>query len=83
MTDFDDDEPLTPDEQRLLDLEFQLDEAFRQDPSIRTMNRVFRRFRTGRPEIDNELRGYIGFLYRFEEARPGLLVELRDSRCGL
>lgn len=80
MIDFDDvDDPLTPYEQVLLDLRFQLDEAFRQDPSIAAMNRVFRRLRTGRPEIDDELRDYIGFLYRFEEARPALLAEPRAN----
>ena len=83
MTDFDDDDkPLTPDEQRLLDLEFQLDEAFRQDPSIRAMNRVFRRLRTGRLEMDDELRSYIGLLYAFEQARPTLLAELKtEPKC--
>lgn len=75
----DDDAPLTPDEQVLLELQSQLEEAFRQDPSLAAMNRVFQRLRTGRPAIDDELRDYIGLLYRFEEARPTLLAERRAN----
>ncbi len=73
MNDFDDDEQL------LLDLRFQLDQAFREDPSIAAINRIFRRFRTGRPDIDDELRDYIGLLHAFEVAMPALLAELRAS----
>ncbi|UCC32258.1 MAG: hypothetical protein JSU86_08235 [Phycisphaerales bacterium] len=69
MTDFDDDQPLTSDEQLLSDLQFQLDEAFHRDPSIAAMNHIFRRLRTGTPKIDKELRNYIGLLYTFARLR--------------
>lgn len=63
------DEPLTAEERYLCNLQTRLDEAFRRDPSIGAMNRVYRELRTGGAEIDEALRGHIGLLYRFEEAR--------------
>lgn len=79
MTDFDDDDPLTADEQFLLDLAFQLEEAFDRDPSIGAMNHIFRRLCTGRPHIDDELRCYVGLLYTFAELRAS--IKRNEARC--
>ncbi len=69
--------PLTAEERPLHDIHLQLDEAFRQDSSIRAMNRAYRRFRTGDAETDQAIRDHIGMLYLLDRAKPALLEFLR------
>lgn len=73
------DDPLTPEEQRMLDIRFTLDEAFRRDPSIAAMNRVYRNLRTGDTETDRAIRDYIGMLYLLDRAKPALLKAMRQG----
>ncbi len=75
-----DDQQLTPHERLIFGLCLRLDSAFKRDPSVGAMNRVYRKIRTGQPEIDRELRDHIGLLYMFEEARPALLADARKQR---
>ena len=74
-----DNETLTPEKQRVLDIFFRLDEAFRRDPSIATMNRAYRRVRTGNAETDRIIRDHIGMLYLLDRAKPALLRALRQG----
>ena len=76
---------MTPEELRVLEIGFMLDEAFRQDASIRAMNRAYRRFRTGDPETDRAIRDHIGMLYMLERAKPTLLeaVQRRGAHEAL
>ncbi len=76
-----DDPPLTPHERLIFNLCLRLDRAFRRDPSVGAMNRAYRSIRTGKPEIDRELRDHIGLLYMFEEARPALLAAARKRNA--
>lgn len=73
-----DEDPLTPEEQRVLEIVFMLDEAFRRDPSIAAMNRVYRQFLTGNAETDRAIRDHIGMLYLLDRARPALLKAMRE-----
>jgi len=75
----DDEDPLTPEEQKILEIRFMLDEAFRRDPSIGAMNRVYRKLRTGDAETDRAIRDHIGMLYLLDRARPALLKAMRQS----
>jgi hypothetical protein len=74
-----DEDPLTLEEQRLLEISSMLDEAFRRDPSIGAMNRAYRAFRTGDADIDRAIRDHIGLLYLFERARPAPLRAAREG----
>jgi hypothetical protein len=74
-----DDDPLTPEEQRMLEIRFRLDEAFRHDPSIAAMNRVYRKLRTGDAETDRIIRDHIGMLYLLDRAKSVLLKALRQG----
>ena len=74
-----DDDPLTPEEQRVVEIVFMLDEAFRRDPSIGAMNRVYRKLRTGDAETDRTIRDHIGMLYLLDRAKPALLEALRQG----
>jgi hypothetical protein len=74
-----DEQTLTPEEQRVLEIVFMLDEAFRRDPSIGAMNRVYRKLRTGDAETDRTIRDHIGMLYLLDRARPALLKAMREG----
>ncbi|GFO81516.1 MAG: hypothetical protein A49_11430 [Methyloceanibacter sp.] len=74
-----DDDPLTPGGQRLLEIRFMLDEAFRRDPSIAAMNRAYRRVHTGDAETDRAIRDHIGMLYLLDRAKPALLRARRQG----
>jgi hypothetical protein len=74
-----DDDPLKPEEQWVLEIVFMLDEAFRRDPSIGAMNRVYRRVRTGDAETDRTIRDHIGRLYLLDRAKPALLKAMRQG----
>ena len=77
-----DNETPTPEEQRVLDIFFMLDEAFRRDPSIGAMNRAYRRVRTGDAETDRAIRDHIGMLYLLDRAKPALLQAMRRVGMG-
>jgi len=77
-----DDQQLTPHERLIFGLCLRLDSAFKRDPSVGAMNRVYRKIRTGLLEIDRELRDHIGLLYMFEEARPALLADARREQAA-
>jgi len=77
-----DDPQLTPHERLIFALCLRLDRAFKRDPSVGAMNRAYRKLRTGKPEIDRELRDHIGLLYMFEEARPALLADARRKQAA-
>jgi hypothetical protein len=72
-----DNHPITPEEQRMLEIRFRLDEAFRRDPSIGAMNRRYRKLRTGDAETDRAIRDHIGILYLLKRAKPALLQAIR------
>jgi len=72
-----DDDTLTPEDQRMLEIRIMLDEAFRRDPSIAAMNRAYRRFRTGDAGTDRIIRDHIGMLYLLDRAKPALLKAMR------
>jgi hypothetical protein len=74
-----DDDPMTPEEQRMLEIRFMLHEAFRCDPSIGAMNRAYRKLRTGDAETDRAIRDHIGMLYLLERAKPALLQAMREG----
>ena len=74
-----DEDPLTPEERRMLEIRFKLDAAFRRDPSIGAMNRVYRKLRTGDTETDRAIRDHIGMLYLLDRAKPALLQTLRKG----
>ncbi len=74
-----DDDPITPKEQRILEIGFMLDRAFRRDPSIAAMNRAYRRYRTGDAETDRAIRDHIGMLYRLDRAKPALPKAMREG----
>lgn len=74
-----DDDPLTPEEQRVLEIVFMLDEEFRRDPSIGAMNQLYRKLSTGDAETDRAIRHHIGMLYLLERAKPALLKVMRQG----
>ena len=74
-----DEDPLTPEEQRGLEIRFLLDEAFRRDPSIAAMNRAYRQFRGGDAKTDRAIRDHIGMLYLLDRAKPALLKAIRQG----
>lgn len=74
-----DEDPLTPEQQRILEIRIMLDGAFRRDPSIGAMNRVYRRLRTGNAETDRAIRDHIGMLCLLERAKPALLQAMRQG----
>jgi hypothetical protein len=74
-----DEDSLSPEEQRLFEIGLVLDEAFRRDPSIAAMNRVYRAFRTGDSGTDRAIRDHIGMLYLLEQAKPALRQAMRQG----
>jgi hypothetical protein len=77
-----DEDSLTPAEQRLFEIGLALEEAFRRDPSIAAMNRVYRVLRTGDARSDRAIRDHIGMLYLFEQARPALRQAMRRGKMA-
>lgn len=74
-----DDDSLAPEEQRMLGIHFKLNAAFRRDPSIAAMNRVYRKLRTGDAESDRAIRDHVGMLYLLDRFKPALLQTLREA----